>query len=221
MWPFRRKAIDEFATCKQGKTLVRESRWSREYQNEAGTESFLESRFLDGSANISLSQLQTQWCDWTIEEQLDFCQAFNHYQGREHKELLRYLNTHGDERVWQSIAISIAIHLPVEEAVKFLRDKIKDAKTGSAANLFQACWITRSSQLIPVLRQALKQRWESPDLMTPDPFCNWTAHDVIWCIDALLRLGVSNNQLRMYYERLINHPTMGSDVCKWLGERFE
>jgi hypothetical protein len=221
MWPFGRRRKDEFAEVLQGTRLVRETRWSREYEYPDGSNALLDSRFRDGSATIGYRQLVREWGSWRDDEKLDFCQSFAHYRGRGCATMLRFIIANGNDFVWQTIAIPVALTLPTNEAVAFLCDRIENSEIGKRANYFQGCWITRSNDTVPILKNALNQIWESPGLMIPDSFCNWVTHDAIWCIDALVRLGEPREQLSHPYEQLTRHSTMGSQALKWLGEHFD
>lgn len=157
MWPFSRSRKDEFAELLQGTQLVRETRWSREYHYADGTLALHDSRFRDGSATISHRQLSQEWGTWPDQEKLDFCKSFAHYRGRELAEMLRFLVANGNDLIWQTIAISVAMTLPANEAVSFLRDRIDKSESGTRANYFQGCWLTRSNATTPILREALAQ----------------------------------------------------------------
>lgn len=134
--------------------------------------------------------------------------------------MLRFIIANGNDCVWQTIATAVASTLPTDEAVAFLCDRIENSEIGKRANYFQGCWITRSTNTIPILKNALDQIWESPRLMLPDSFCNWVTYDAICCIEALMRLGEPREQLSHRYEQLTKHSTMGSQALKWLGEHF-
>ena len=220
MWPFKRRRKDEFAEMLQGTRLVRETRWSREYQHADGSNALLDSRFRDGSATIGYRQLAREWDSWSDREKLDFCQSFAHYCGSGFAKMLRFIIANGNDFVWQTIATPVALTLPTEEAVAFLCDRIENSEIGRRANYFQGCWITGSYNTIPILKNALHQMWETPTHMLPDSFCNWVTYDAIWCIDALVRLGESKEQFSHRYEQLTRHSTMGSQALKWLGEHF-
>tara|TARA_R110002111_G_scaffold110775_1_gene170477 strand:- start:223 stop:891 length:669 start_codon:yes stop_codon:yes gene_type:complete len=220
MWPFTSKRNESFAALLEGTRLARETRWSKEYQHPDGTNALLDSRFRDRSATISYRQLSTEWASWSDAEELDFCQSFCHYRGRNFAKMLRFIMDNGNDSVWSTIAMPVAMTLPTNEAVAFLCNRIENSEIGSRANYFQGCWITQSSDTIPTLNDAINQTWRSPKLMLPGSFCNWVTHDAIWCIDALARLGEPKEQLLDRYKQLSRHPTMGSQAVKWLAEHF-
>lgn len=221
VWPFTRKRNDDFAALLEGTQLARETPWSREYRKPDGTPALLDSRFRDGSATISYRQLSTEWDSWCDSEKLDVCQSFCHYHGRDVAAILRFIIANGNDLLWSTITIPVAMTLPAKEAVAFLRDRIENSEIGCLANYFQGCSITRSNDTVPTLNEAIIQIWQSPELMLPDSFCNWVTHDAIWCIDALVRLGEPTVRLANRYDQLTRHPTMGAQSVQWLAEHFD
>ena len=57
---------------KMGMDLYNETRWSRHYKSPDGKRGYRESKFMDGSASITLGQLQVEWPSWNASERLDF-----------------------------------------------------------------------------------------------------------------------------------------------------
>lgn len=222
MWPFRKRTPpDDFSAYTAGMTVVRETRWSREYRNAEDGGRLRDSRFRDGSASISLNQLSHDWPDWSDYEKIDFCQSFVHYHGRQRAGILRFLMRNGKQDSWSAIVASIATTLPSKETIPFLRECCESCNIGRGSNFFQALWLTKSPEAVGILWSALDRIWDSPDLLKPDEFCNFAAFDAIWCIDALVRLGEPLDSLRDRYETLKTHPTMHSEVVHWLSEHFE
>ncbi len=222
MWPFRKRTPpDDLVAYTANMTVARETRWSREYHNADQSESFLDSRFRDGSASITLDELTRDWPAWTNHEKVDFCQSFIHYQGRQRAKILRFLMCDGNHYVWSVIAASVARTLPIKESLPFLRECCEDCDIGRGANYFQALWLTESPEAVGILWPSLDRIWDSPDLLKPNTFCNLTTFDAIWCIDALVRLDEPVSSLRDRYETLKTHPTMQEDAVKWLSEHFE
>ena len=52
--------------------LVRETRWHREYALEEPNHLFQESKFADGSASVTLEELEKEWPTWSEWERIDF-----------------------------------------------------------------------------------------------------------------------------------------------------
>jgi hypothetical protein len=222
MWPFSKpKPRDEFASCFANMTLVRETRWSRDYRNADGSERFMDSRFRDGTASITLDKIRRDWNHWSEHERIDFSQSYVHCQAADRADIVRFLIVNASHSVWSCTAATIAMILPSEESLPFLQQCCETCDVGSGANYFQALWLTKSPSAIKVLYTSLDRIWNAPDLMEPDRFCNFIAFDAIWCIDALLRLGEDPEVLRDRYNTLKTHPTMRERAIKWLAEYFE
>jgi hypothetical protein len=205
MWPFRRRAKKDIYLDGQNLTLVRETRWLRHYKG-GRFGSLVDSRFRDGSAAITLTELAEQWPDWNGSERQDFCLAFMHGDVPERRDILRYLIRNGDSSHHATIALPIAIHLLSEESFPILKQWCETAPIGKGANFFQAMGMTKSADAAEVLQRCLARVWASPDLMDTSDFCNWTAFDAICCMAALLHMGVDPESLRPQFEQLKTHP---------------
>jgi hypothetical protein len=57
-------------------SLVSETRWSRRYRSADGRFERFDSRFLDGTATVTLNEVQAEWPRWNEQEKLDFSHAF-------------------------------------------------------------------------------------------------------------------------------------------------
>lgn len=222
MWPFRKKHCpNAFSPIDPSWPLVRETRWWREYKSPDDGTLFFDSRFRDGSASINLDALTREWPSWNQHERLDFSLAFCHCQCDDRSAILRFLMRNADHDVSSTIASSIALALPTEESLPFLQKCCTSCDVGRGANYFQALWMTRSPKALPILKASLDRIWNSPDLQKTDEFCNFTAFDAIWCIDALVRVGTPVASLRDRYETLLSHPTMQGQTIQWLSTHFE
>ena len=173
------------------------------------------------AASVTLAELTRDWSRWTETEKVDFAQSFEGYQGRNRQKILRFLMQNGDHYVWSAIALAVATTFPPKESLPFLRNCSETCDVGQGSNYFQALWLTKSPEAVGIIRQCFDRVWHSPDLMFPAAFCNYTAWDAIWCIDALLRLGEPPESFRVQYEALKAHPTMGVTVEKRLSEHFD
>ena len=205
MWPFRKKKQTDMHLDGQNLTLVRETPWLRHYtEGQVGT--FVDSRFRDGSATITLAELKRQWPRWTSAERSDFCLAFWHGDVPERCDILRFLIENGDSSNHCMLALQIAVHLPAEESVPILIRWCEATTIGQGANFLQALGMTKSDEAAEVLQRRLARTWSRSDLMEEVDFCNWTAYDAICCMEALLRLGADPESLRAQYDQLLAHP---------------
>lgn len=198
--------------------LVRETRFLRIYENEAEKFGTAVSRFEDGSAYFSLIELETGWLSWTDKDRLGFAQACSElHEDPDFPDVLRFLMKHGDQNICSTIAGLVAYKLSQVEAFSLLADKL--AQTDSVlANLIQAIAITKHPDAPGLLRDTLDQLWKKPDLWDDDAFLNWTAGDVIACIEYLLELGADPAEFDEKVRALNEHPCSGNrDSCRrWL-----
>src|SRR5262245_60424430 len=122
--------------------LDRETRWSRHYSKKPERrQHYGESRFMDGSATITLAELEAHWSEWPDHERMDFSHAFGTWGQKvpERLAILRFLVANGDhQHCWWAIALPVGRELPPEESVPILRRWCESAEVGSAANYFQA-----------------------------------------------------------------------------------
>lgn len=205
MWPFRKKKQTDMYFDGQNLTLVRETPWLRHYAgDQVGT--FVDSRFRDGSATISLAELKRRWPRWTSSERNDFCLAFWHGDVPERCDILRFLIQNGDSTNHSLLALQIAVHLPAGESVPILARWCKTSAIGEGANFFQALGMTKCEEAADTLQWCLARIWSRSDLMEEADFCNWTAYDAICCTEALLRFGADPESLRSHYDQLLAHP---------------
>jgi len=205
-------------------SLDRETRWSRLYQSADGRCTRFESRFLDGTATVTLGELQEEWPRWNEHERLDFCQAFAcgaDVPGREN--ILRFLVRHADHIVHSTVALSVAMWLPAREAVSILKEWCLTGEVGQCANYFQALALTKDPAALDFLRECFRRVWNSEGLMATADFQNWIASDAMWCIKNMVELGEDTDALRPAYETLKTHPCPGTreQTQSWLSEHFE
>src|SRR5437773_6808531 len=119
--------------------LRRERRFSRSYHSDQHKRGSIVSRFMDGSASITASELQGEWHTWSDDQRLDFCQSccWLHEQ-LDYPEMLRFLMEHAGPSEWSGIASSVAVHLPREEAFDILLRALRTTEIGRTSNIGQA-----------------------------------------------------------------------------------
>ena len=195
-------------------SLYEDSRWSRQYRSADGRHVRFESRFQDGTATVTLSELETEWPRWN-----QHCAA----DVPDRAEILRLLIKNGDHSVWSLIASNVAMFLPATETVPFLKQRCLTAKVGEGANYFQALALTKGSDGLDFLRDCFTRVWNTDGLLDDADFCNWVAHDAIWCINYMIELGEDAASLRSAYETLKSHTCASTreQAQKWLSKHFE
>ena len=189
--------------------IMRETRWSRTrgYSDETTTYTSFESKFLEGTASITLAELSQLWLAWNTEEKLDFSLAIACDESLKHAEVLRFLMKNGDHVVWSTIAPSVARGLPKKESLPFLRARCEETEVGTAgANYYQALTMAGDPDALRRLKEWLNRIMQDPRLGKQEPTRNYIALDLVWCIKYLLELGEPPETLRQYYELLTNHP---------------
>ncbi len=205
-------------------SLYDESRWSREYRSADGRRRRSESRFLDGTATVTLSELEAEWPRWNQHERLDFCNAFSRgHDASDCADILRFLMKNGDHIIWSTIANKVAMTLPQSETVPFLKLCWLNGTIGHCANYLQALALTKTPDALNVLRDCFSQIWNTDGLLADAVFCNRIAFDAIWCIVQMMELGENPQSLRSAYENLKVHPSERTReyAKKLLAEWFE
>ena len=116
------------------------------------------SRFMDGSASITMEELSACWDTWPYGEKLDFCNALAWMEEPPLSDVLRFVMKNGDEMLWrQAVALEIAVHLPASESVPFLLAACENSELGQGNNFFQALAHTDYENRLSVLRDRLEQ----------------------------------------------------------------
>src|SRR6266516_3096005 len=119
--------------------LRSERRFSRSYYSDEHKMGSEVSRFMDGSASITASDLQREWHTWADDQRMDFCQSccWLHEQS-DFPDVLRFIMQHSSTREWSGVALSVASHLPCEEAFDILLRALRTTDIGHTANITQA-----------------------------------------------------------------------------------
>jgi hypothetical protein len=186
--------------------LVRETRWRRDYRQEGMDATRIESRFQDGSASITLSELEAEWPAWSSWERLDFAQQFRTSGSPDGIEILRFMMRHGDTKIWSAIASAVVYRLPQEESAPFVLHAYSVCDPTEAGNILQALAKTGLPEAHKILRNHLAILWANPDLLRQDRKMNHVASAAIFCLSHLLALGEPPGEFRSQYEILLNHP---------------
>src|SRR5947207_11049388 len=121
------------------------------------------SRFMDGSASITASELQQDWRSWREDERSDFCQSccWLHEQS-DFPEMLRFIMQHGRPEHWSGIALSVASQLPRDEAFDALVRALRSTELGQSSNVSQAIAHTKHPDSEATLRKHLAAVWSHP-----------------------------------------------------------
>jgi len=187
--------------------IIRETRWSRVYAKpDKPLHQYVESRFMDGTATITLDELQRDWQSWPEGDKIDFCQSLAWAQVPDRIDILRFVIDHGDHCTWLPIALLVAHELPPEESVPALRRWCESCEVGRGANYYQAVAYTGDPEAHDLLKRCLHRTWSTAGLMDDADFCNWVAHDAVSCMQSLLELNEDPDTYRSVFEALKKHP---------------
>jgi hypothetical protein len=202
--------------------LIHETRWTRTYA--VGEKSqYVQSRFQDGDATITLAELEREWPTWSLLERIDFCQSYcNSARMPERADVLRFVVAHGDHICWPAIALSVARELPLEEAMPALRSWCLTCQIGRGANYYQAVAHTGDPQAHELLKRCLGRTWGSDGLLDDGDSLNWTGYDAVCCLQHLLELGEDPEQYRAQYDALNTHTRQNvrEYTQRWLARYF-
>lgn len=188
--------------------LKKETRWTRYYE-EDGKRWMAISRFVDGSASITLEELQREWPAWSEDERRRFTFAYSVGKAKqEAPAIMRHIMEQGGMECWKCCAMSIAKHRPAEEAFDFLAAALRAAEPGRGCNLSQGLCMVKHPGVIEVLKEHLARMWANSALWEDDSFTNWIAYDAITCIEHLIRAGAPPSDFEEQARKLAGH------VCK-------
>lgn len=185
--------------------LVKETRWSRQYEMDPQTK-FFESKFADGSADISVSQLEDEWGTWSVVERADFCQSVTQSRLPHLPDILRFIMLNGDFASVETVANSIARNLPAEEAVPYITDMCKTVPVGKGAKFYQALALMRPAFCRDTLMHCLNRTWSDSRFLSEDEVFDWVANDAVCLIEYLVQLGQNPGTLADKYKVLVRHP---------------
>src|SRR6266536_3233625 len=145
--------------------LRRARRFSRSYHSEEHKKGSEVSRFMDGSASITSSQLQQEWPSWSEDVRMDFCQAcaWLHEQP-DFPDMVRFIMQHGGPDEWSAVALHAASHLPQAEAFDLLTRALRSVDLAQACNISQGISLTKHPDADRVLRAHLAALWSHPSL---------------------------------------------------------
>lgn len=206
------------------KRPTHETRWTREYASPDRRYIRLESKFLDGTASITLDELEQEWPTWTESERSDFCQAWSCADVPNAENIVRFVVGNGDHLQWHLIALTVASELPTDEAFEILKNWSQcEQGVVPCACYIQALASTADPRVREVLRTCLDRKLKAIDFMDGSNWQNWIANDAIACTKYLLELGECRSEFCDVYERVKKHPSKGTreSAKRWLSRYFE
>ena len=204
--------------------LCRETKFTRVYCSPTDrNEEHHFSRFMDGSASITLPQLQREWPDWTESERIDFCNGCSWLSKQpDYSDMLHFIIEHSGPVEWSVVALEVGAHLPKDEAFDTLVRILATINVGETSNITQAIAKTKHPQAEPTLRNHLRSIWEHARLWNDDSFLNWVAFDATTCIAQLIELGALPSDFEEQARQLSRHVCSGNrESCRnFLGKHY-
>ncbi len=186
--------------------LHTERRFSRSYHSDDNKTGYEISRFMDGSASITATELKREWDNWAEGLRSDFCQSCCWLNEQsDFPEMLRFIMEHGCPQDWSGIALSVASHLPPDEAFGALVKALHNTRLGESSNIAQAIAATKHSDAETTLRKHLASLWTHPALWDDADFVNWVAFDATTCIAHLIELGAPTTDFTEQVRKLSEH----------------
>lgn len=167
---------------------------------------FVESKFADGSAYITLEDLAREWPAWSEWERTDFCQQVGHATIPHLPDILRFVMRNGDLDTWSGVASNLGHHLPADEVIPFLIEACRRSPMGEGTNLLQALARSGASVAHEVLRNHLERLWADERVFREENYINSFAADATFCLQHLLELGEKSPDLTEKCKALLKHP---------------
>ena len=201
--------------------LVKETRWSRRFASLDGRRIVLKSRLEDGSASITLTQLDADWSSWTREERGDFCNSIRGLRGPIRIDVLRFLIKNADADLLRNVAMEL-VDLPSVEIVPAFSRWIQDSAPGRATNYVQALGWTKAREGTAVIAHRLTHLKAAPSNVDESARTLINLEE-LQCIRQLIELGRSPSEYQSEAIRFATHsaPTVQHAYRYYLAEYFE
>jgi hypothetical protein len=187
------------------KKVLQEEEWSRIYELDDGTPIRV-SKFLTDQIEISAEEFKKGWLAWSESQQLAFVRAFGRKlsYSREDERLLDFLMNADNERILESIAISLTRHSDKERICDFLIHCLH-AGSGPKANYAHALGMLGDSRAIPSLRD-LHNRLAENIRDKHDDADEGAVLDFVSCCSALRKIegsSIYEDEIRSF----LDHPS--------------
>jgi hypothetical protein len=179
---------------------------------------------MDGSASMTLGELEREWPAWTKLERLDFLNACAWLdKQQDFPDMLRFIFREGEPRDWSAIALSTASHLPTDEAFNLLVRGLRAPQLRGKSNFAQAIATTKHPEASSTLRAHLQLMWRQQSLWDDDRFINWTAFDATTCIAHLIEIGAPPSDFNDQVLQLSRHVNSSNrNSCRrYLGKYYD
>jgi hypothetical protein len=204
--------------------LSGETRFTRQYHSEEHRRGTATSRLFDGSASITMPQLEREWGTWDSALRDDFCSAcMDIFEEPGLPEMIRFMACHARPDDWRSLlSYLVAAHLPGDEAFGFLKRALAESDDPSRLMILQAIAITKHPEAALVLRRHLAIVRADKTLWDEGLFVNWLAATATTCIRYLIELGAPPTEFDGLVRQLAAHvcPRNRGDCRRELSKHY-
>lgn len=182
------------------KKLLVDEKWSRIYETDDGIPIRV-SKFVTDRIEVSLEAVKKDWSSWLDSERFAFVRAFARKRAfsPEDEGILSFLIDLRDERILESIAISVSRLSNQERAYEFLIAWLRSSR-GPKANYAHALGLLGDRRAIPALRNLHDELASNISRKDVDQF---TILDFVSCCSALKKLGGStlyDDEIKQFLE---------------------
>lgn len=193
--------------------LERETRFIRYYRipeprlPRQNTE-FEISRFVDGTASLTLTQLETEWESWSAPDRMDFCRSIYDLQLLEQPDLpamVRFVVHHANPEELSCLAPQMECVFPPNETYALLEFALQNSGRSRISNIVQAMARTKHPDAEATVRRQLQSIWADSSLWSDASFVNWIALDALICIQALIQISARPEQFADSVRKLSKH----------------
>jgi hypothetical protein len=184
--------------------LRTETRFCRDYLSQEHRIGTRVSRLTDGSASITMEELEKEWDNWSAVERQDLlfalvdCDRTAAFPG-----MVRFMAARAEPTDWCNLAWLVADILPQNESFRILVDWLAAVKDdGAAGNIEQAIAMTGHPRAAIILRQQHEQIWRRNDFnegAQPDFHKTMRAAG---CISHLIGLGANPGEFEPQVRQL-------------------
>ncbi len=192
--------------------LAYESRFTRHYlETKPDVQSHIGiSRFLDGTASITLQQLKAEWSTWSDADRADFCASMHALQNIAQEafaEIVRFLLNNADVNKLGQVVLGLPRWqtFPPDETLRLLIGVLQRSSPGKARGVIRAIALTKHPEAEATIRQHLAGIVADPVTWVDADFFNNKALDLAYCVLGLLKLGAPPNDFVEIVRRLTEH----------------
>ncbi len=217
---------DEYpAAIKVGDTriaLANETRFKRHYlESKPDAVSHIDiSRFLDGTASITLPQLKEEWSTWQDADRSDLCRSMldlvNAGQ-QDLPEIARFLLQNAEVDMLGPLVLQLPglQTFPPDETFELLMGVLQRSTLGHTADVIRALSLTQHSEAEATIRRHLGRIVADPTTWVNAKFFNKMARDAAYCVLSLVKLGAPPADFDGIVRRLSEHPcTRNREWCR-------